>query len=90
MNTSNEMMARVQVIVDTMSALLGGEEPQVQGAVIGELLSILMLGYIVPDDPAETRRVRQGVFDATVKLAWKMVEVGDAERMISEAIATRQ
>jgi hypothetical protein len=64
-----DMVKTTDEIIDQIRPLLAGHNPTTQGAVIAELLGILLGGYA----PA----LRHEICDATVEIAWRMMELHD-------------
>jgi hypothetical protein len=44
-NTAPEMIAEIEMVVEAIKPLLAGRSPEVQGAVLADLVSILIVGH---------------------------------------------
>ena len=55
---------QVAPIVQSIRPLLAGKPPELQGAVLADLLAIWLAGHTVQGDPAATRQLRTEVLEA--------------------------
>lgn len=76
--TEDMMGAEVGQIVDQARALLAGRKPEVQSAVLADLLAMYLAGHIIRDGPAETDALRERLLDLHVDLVRQLVPVNAA------------
>lgn len=60
--------------------ILGGHRPEIQGAVLAELLSIFLAGHFVPGDEAETLKLRAKVLSLHYRLVLELTEINALRR----------
>jgi hypothetical protein len=73
------MMEEVMEVAESIKPLLAGKEPQVQSAVLAELLSIWLAGFYIPLEPEETRKLRAELLERHVALVRDLLLVNSRE-----------
>lgn len=61
--TTNADAANVGRLLRRLSDILAGNPPRVQGAVLADLLAILLAGHIVKGDAAATEALREQLLE---------------------------
>jgi hypothetical protein len=51
----------VDQLITRIKPILAGHSPDIQGAVLADLLAIWLAGHIDPDSPRETRKIRDSL-----------------------------
>jgi hypothetical protein len=74
----------VQFIVKGAGALLMGKSPQVQGAALADLLAMWLAGHLILGDPKKTKRLREAMIAAHLKVVRDLVEINYRERIEPE------
>lgn len=64
-------------LAERIKPILAGHEPLIQSAVLAELLSIWLVGFVVDDSKEKTRRLRRELFEGHCELVWKLVKEND-------------
>ena len=54
-----EQVDKVKMLTDRISPILHGHNPEIQGAVLAELLATWLAGHVVPGDRMQTILARQ-------------------------------
>jgi hypothetical protein len=85
-DTAAKMARRVQAISETIGPMLHGLGPDIQGAVLADLLAIWLAGFQGPDAEA----VRDELLDAHVHLVRKLIPVNEKIALDRLAGGTRQ
>jgi hypothetical protein len=65
---ANEQMDKVQLLTDRISPILHGHDPEIQGAVLAELLATWLTGHVVPGDRMQTILLRGRLFHEHMKM----------------------
>lgn len=63
-----------------IAPLLAGREPEVQGAVLADLLAIWLSGHRVEGDPRAEAELREGILALHIAAVRELVELADRER----------
>jgi hypothetical protein len=58
---------------------LAGKGPQIQGAVLVQLIARFIAGHVVLESPAETAKIRKAQLDLLAVAAWHMVPIAAKE-----------
>ena len=66
---------QVKTLVDRISPLLHGQDRQVQGAVLADLLARWLAGHCVPDDRFQTILMRGRILQQHMKIVRDLVKV---------------
>jgi len=76
---------KVLAVGDKIAALLSGLGPEVQGAILAEMVSRWLAGHMVIDEPnsVEVEKMRKDVLVEWLKLVFKMTPANEA--MLREA-----
>jgi hypothetical protein len=64
-------------LYEAIRPLLAGHPPQVQGAVLADLLATWLAGHYADSD-ADTDRLRETIFAKHSEIVWELVPVNDA------------
>jgi hypothetical protein len=69
-------------IVDAIKPLLAGHSPDIQGAVVADLLAIWLAGHVDQSeigcaDKPETDKIRRAMLDMHVEQVWKLCAVNE-------------
>jgi hypothetical protein len=72
MNTQTKAIA---AIVARIKPLLAGHPPEMQGAVLADLLAIWLAGHTVPGDPIATRRLRAAALEVHLEQMRPLIAV---------------
>jgi hypothetical protein len=80
---SEAAASQVEAVVAKISPLLKGNSPEVQSAVLGDLLSMFLSGHFIvePDGSiheADTAKVRAQILQEIVSLAFKLLPLNTA------------
>lgn len=73
-----DMAAEVGQIVERVRPSLAGRSPEVQGAVLADLLAMWLAGHIVKDDPAGTDALREELLEMHLRTVRKLIPVNAA------------
>lgn len=73
--------AEVMAIVERIRPLLKGKPPNVQGAVLAELLANFIHGHFAFRDPAGTQRVRDEILEMHCGVVRDLVAVADGKKL---------
>ena len=65
----------VEPIVDRIRPELAGQAPELVGAVLAELVSLLVAGHIIPGDRGATDRLREELIAGFIRTVRGLVEV---------------
>jgi hypothetical protein len=84
MRNSEEEEEEVLKIAALIKPLLAGKEPQVQSAVLAELLSIWLAGHFVEGDAEQTRELRSELLANHCMLVRQLVMVNDPHQVKEE------
>lgn len=71
-------VASVERIVGSISPLLAGQPPEVQGAALADLLATWLAGHIRPGDPGETDATRERLLASHVEQVRILVGINAA------------
>ena len=63
-----EQVDKVKMLTDRISPILHGHNPEIQGAVLAELLATWLAGHVVPGDRMQTILLRGRLFDEHMKI----------------------
>lgn len=69
-----------EMIWPLVASLLAGKAPEVQGAVLADLIAVWLSGPLIVGDKRATARLRRQRFDAHCRVVWKLVAYYDAAR----------
>jgi len=65
----------IEEIAEQIKPFLAGYEPMVKSAVLAELLSLLLAGFVVPGERKQTERLRERVLEAHCELVRALTKV---------------
>jgi hypothetical protein len=68
----------VLAVVDRIKPLLRGQQPELQGAVLAELLSIWLAGHVVRGDAQATQQLRAELLAKHCSVVRQLTEVNAA------------
>jgi hypothetical protein len=74
----------VEALVTRMSKVLASHPPQIQGAVLADLLAIWLAGHFVRGDPEETAKLRAILLSIHLDAVHKLVEVNAEQHIDAE------
>jgi hypothetical protein len=63
-----EQVDKVKILTDRISPILHGHNPEIQGAVLAELLATWLAGHVVPGDRMQTILLRGRLFHEHMKI----------------------
>jgi hypothetical protein len=63
-----EQVDKVKMLTDRISPILHGHKPEIQGAVLAELLATWLAGHVVPGDRMQTILLRGRLFHEHMKI----------------------
>ena len=63
-----EQVDKVKMLTDRISPILHGHNPEIQGAVLAELLATWLAGHAVPGDRMQTILLRGRLFHEHMKI----------------------
>jgi hypothetical protein len=63
-----EQVDKVKMLTDRISPILHGHNPEIQGAVLAELLATWLAGHVVPGDRMQTILLRGRLFHEHMKI----------------------
>ena len=63
-----EQVDKVKMLTDRISPILHGHKPEIQGAVLAELLATWLAGHVVPGDRMQTILLRGRLFHEHMKV----------------------
>ena len=63
-----EQVDKVKMLTDRISPILHGHNPEIQGAVLAELLATWLAGHVVPGDRMQTILLRGRLFHEHMKV----------------------
>jgi hypothetical protein len=63
-----EQVDKVKMLTDRISPILHGHNPEIQGAVLAELLATWLSGHVVPGDRMQTILLRGRLFHEHMKI----------------------
>lgn len=72
------MATEVSQIVERVRPLLAGRPPQVQGAVLADLLAKWLAGHIFRGNPGETDALREKLLESHLDLVRRLIPVNAA------------
>lgn len=72
------MAAEARQIVERVRPLLAGRPPQVQGAVLADLLAMWLAGHIFRGNPGETDALREKLLESHLDLVRRLIPVNAA------------
>jgi hypothetical protein len=61
-------MDKVKMLTDRISPILHGHDPEIQGAVLAEVLAKWLAGHVVPGDRVQTILLRGRLFREHMKI----------------------
>jgi hypothetical protein len=76
---AREMAFRTRTIAKMIGPLLKGLGPELQGAVLADLVSMWVAGFVAHGSRAETAKLRRELVEDWVKLVWRLVEPSERE-----------
>jgi hypothetical protein len=65
---ATEQVDKVKMLTDRISPILHGHNPEIQGAVLAELLATWLAGHVVPGDRMQTILLRGRLFHEHMKM----------------------
>lgn len=75
---------RAAALVEQIKPILAGEAPEVQSAVLADLLAMWLAGNVVLGDAAETTRLRADLFDDFVRLVGNLIRLNEQKMGIDQ------
>jgi hypothetical protein len=70
-------LLRVTELSEDIGQLLYGQGPEVQGAVLADLLAILIAGHIVPGNAAATAELREALLQHHLKCVRELIPINE-------------
>jgi hypothetical protein len=67
----------IAALVDATRPLFAGNDPDVQGAALADLVAIWIAGHIVPDDPQATEAMRGKFLELHVETVRRLIPVNE-------------
>jgi hypothetical protein len=80
---------RVHELVDRIKPILAGEAPNVQGAVLADLLAMWLAGHVIMGDPKETEKMRERALEIHIATVRALIPI-EYETRIEPEIRRRQ
>ena len=71
----NKQLDVVKALIDRISPILHGQDRQVQGAVLADLLARWLAGHCVPDDRFQTILMRGRILNEHMKIVRDLTKV---------------
>ena len=71
----NPRPEKILEIAEQIWPLLANQDPVLQSAVLAELLSLLLAGYWIPGDHAQTANLRESILKIHCRLVRELVQV---------------
>jgi hypothetical protein len=71
--TANE----IAELVEHIRPLLAGRDPSVQGAVLADLVSMLLAGHILPNSKERTNELREGLLQAHITAVRQLIPINE-------------
>ena len=71
----NKQLDVVKALIDRISPILHGQDRQVQGAVLADLLAKWLAGHCVPDDRFQTILMRGRILHQHMKIVRDLAKV---------------
>ena len=65
--SAHEQATEVMALVHAIRPLLAGRSPEVQGAVLADLLAMWLAGHVMLGDPKATKRMRDETLEVHLK-----------------------
>jgi hypothetical protein len=62
-------------VVKRIMPMLAGRPPELQGAVVADLLAMWLAGDLVPSDPEATREIRERILAEHVEAVRELIQV---------------
>lgn len=84
---SDDAIKLVAQVVQDCSAHMQGKPPEIQGAVLVELVSMYLAGHFIADSPEETKRLRETMLQLHVSTVRDLIPVN--ERQVLERLKRR-
>jgi hypothetical protein len=75
----NKEVDQVRTLIDRISRILHGQDRQVQGAVLADLLARWLAGHYVPDDRFRTILMRGRILHQHMKIVRDLVKVNSMQ-----------
>jgi hypothetical protein len=75
MSTASEDTIKAAKLAGRAKKLFAGQGSVVTGAALAELVALHLAGHIVPDDPEETKEIRDGLLKAFIYTVEKLTPV---------------
>jgi hypothetical protein len=73
----SDTLQRVAQLTEDIGQLLYGHGPEVQAAVLADLLAMLLAGHIVVGKPRVTRELREGLLAEHLKYVRQLIPVNE-------------
>ena len=73
MTLSDEGARKVRELCERISPILAGNEPEVIGATLCELLATLLAGHVVIGSVEETHKLREEILAHHIAYLWELV-----------------
>ena len=85
-----EDVAKAAELIDEIGGLLWGYGPDMQGAILADLLAMWLAGHLVPGDKAATKKAREALLQEHIKCVRELIPENEKEilaRMETEGSA---